>query len=200
MPARAGAKRPFFRHSNRLFCRIQAMRTVSADKRGKQLKHKMKTKVILLALALGASTCLLSAQDNNPPPDGQLPPPARAGSDRVGGGPGGPGQGGFHLLPPGAQMRLNLTADQLKQLTALEADTKTKLANILTADQMKQLEQMRPPRRQGGPGGQGGFGGQGGGPDGAGHERGGPGGPGGPGGDQGGPGGQGGPPPPPSDK
>jgi len=33
----------------------------------------MKTKVIILTLALGASTCLLTAQDDNPPRDGQRP-------------------------------------------------------------------------------------------------------------------------------
>jgi len=34
----------------------------------------MKTKIILLTLALGASTCLLTAQDGNQPPEGQRPP------------------------------------------------------------------------------------------------------------------------------
>ena len=97
---------------------------------------------------------------------------------------GGPARGGFHLLPPGAPQRLNLSEDQLKQLAALEAKTKAELAQILTPDQMKQLEQMRPQRREGGPGGPGSPGGRGG-PEG----QGGPGGP-------GGPDGQGGPPPP----
>jgi len=43
----------------------------------------MKTKVLLLSLVLGASTCLLTAQDNNQRPEGRRPP----GSD------GGPGKG-----------------------------------------------------------------------------------------------------------
>src|ERR1035438_5928593 len=116
----------------------------------------MKTNVIILALALGASTCLLTAQDSNQPPDGQRPPGRE-------GGPGGPGgQGGFHLLPPRAQEHLNLTDDQKKQVAALEAEVKAKLEKILTPEQLDQLKQMRPPGRPGGPGGQGGPGGSGG--------------------------------------
>src|ERR1022692_4124543 len=127
----------------------------------------MKTKVIILALALGASTCLLTAQDSNQAPDGQRPTGREGGP----GGPGGRGgPGGFHLLPPRAQEQLNLTDDQKKQVAALEAETKAKLEKILTPDQMQQLKNMRPPMRQGGPGGpqiRGGPGGQGGpgGPD-----------------------------------
>ncbi len=128
----------------------------------------MKTKVILLALALGASTCLLIAQDNNQRPEGQRPPGHEGGPGGPGGGPGGErggpggpgGQGGFHLLPPRAMEQLNLTADQLKQVAALEAETKAKLEKILTPEQLKQLQQMRPPQRMGGPGGPGGQGGQ----------------------------------------
>ena len=100
---------------------------------------------MLLALALAASTCLLSAQDAKPGPDGQRPPPP----------PGGPGP---HLLPRGAPEKLKLTADQQKQVADLEADMKTKLEKILTPGQMEQLKQMRPPQGQRGPGGQGGPG------------------------------------------
>ena len=138
--------------------------------------HIMKTKVIILALALGASTCLLTAQDGNQRPDGQRPPGREGGP----GGPGGPG--GFHLLPPRAMEQLNLTADQQKQVAALEAEVKAKIEKILTPEQLQQLKQMRPPQRLGGPGGPGGPGGQGG--------QGGPGRRGGPGA-QGGPGGEG---------
>ena len=142
---------------------------------------------MLLALALSASTCLLTAQDSPAPADAQQPPPAQTSGSH------GP-RGGFHLLPPGDAQRLNLTDDQKTQVAALEAETKAKLEKILTAAQMKQLAKMHPPGR---PGGQGGPGG---GPDGNGPSGGGPGGP---GGDQGGPGGPGGPggdnqqPPPP---
>ena len=98
----------------------------------------MKTKIILLALALGASTCLLTAQDGSPSPDGQRPP------------------GGFHILPPRAQEQLNLSADQQKQVSDLEAEVKAKLETILTPEQLEQLKKMRPPHPPGQGGGQGG--------------------------------------------
>jgi Spy/CpxP family protein refolding chaperone len=113
----------------------------------------MKTKILLLALALSASTCLLTAQDSNQRPDGQRPP----GRQR---GPGAPGE--FHVLPPRAQQQLNLTADQQKQVAALEAEVKAKIEKILTPEQLEQLKQMRPPQGPGGPGGPGGQGGPGG--------------------------------------
>ena len=110
----------------------------------------MKTKVIILALALGASTWLITAQDGNQPADGQRPPHREGGP----GGPGGPGgQGGFHLLPPRAMEHLNLTEDQQKKIAALEAEVKAKLEKILTPEQLQQLKEMRPPGRPGGPGG-----------------------------------------------
>ena len=102
----------------------------------------MKTKIALLALALGASTCLLTAQDS-PPPSGAEPPQQHAG------GPGGPR--GFHLLPPRAAEQLNLTDAQKTQIAALEAETKAKLEQILTPEQLAQLKNMRPPMRPGGP-------------------------------------------------
>jgi Spy/CpxP family protein refolding chaperone len=108
----------------------------------------MKTKLILLTLAFAASTSFLNAQDNGKP--------------NPNGGPGGPGGGGIHLLPRGAKEKLNLTADQQKQISELEADVKSKMEKILTAEQMEQLKQMRPQgpgqgggRGQGRPGGGG---------------------------------------------
>jgi len=123
--------------------------------------HTMNTKVLILALALGASTGLLRAQDGPPPADGQRPPAGEQG-------PRGP-RGWVHVLPPGADQRLNLTDDQKKQIASLEADVASKLQTILTSDQVAQLKQMHPPRPQGegnrGPGGSnggpGGFGGPG---------------------------------------
>jgi len=103
----------------------------------------MKIKIILLALALGVSTCLLTAQDPSPSPSGQRPH----------GREGGPRQGGFHVLPPRALQQLNLTADQQKQVADLEAEVKAKIEQILTPEQLEQLKQMRPPQRLGGPGG-----------------------------------------------
>src|ERR1039457_3983395 len=125
--------------------------------------NNMKKSAIILALALGVSALSLIAQEQGgPPPPGERPPPPEGG---MRGGPG-RGPGGFHLLPPRAQEQLNLTADQQKQVAALEAEVKAKLEKILTPEQLTQLKQMRPPGRMGGPGG-GGPGGQGG-PDGQG--------------------------------
>jgi Spy/CpxP family protein refolding chaperone len=79
-----------------------------------------------------------------------------------------PGQGGrhggpppgFHLLPRFAVDRLNLTEDQQSKIAELEKETKAKLAQILTPEQMKTLEELRPPRPMGGQGGPGDAGGQ----------------------------------------
>ena len=110
--------------------------------------NRMNTKILILALALGASTCLLTAQDDTQRPEGQRPPGREAGQA-------GP-RGGFHLLPPRASEQLKLTADQQQQVAALEAETKAKLEKILTPEQLEQLKQIRKQQRPGGPGGQGG--------------------------------------------
>jgi hypothetical protein len=126
---------------------------------------------------------------------GDRGPGDRGPGDRGPGGPGGRGPGGFgrfggppqpgQILPGFLQERLNLTADQKKQLEALQKDIDAKLAKILTDEQKDQLKEMRERFGRFGRGGRGpgGFG------------PGGPGGrgPGGPGGR--GPGGPGGPPP-----
>ena len=125
----------------------------------------MKTKLTLLALALGVSTCLLTAQDGPPPSDNQQPPQREGGPGGMGNQRGGQGgQGGFHLLPPRAQEQLKLTDEQKTHIAALETETKAKLEKILTPTQLEQLKNMRPPMRQGGQGGaqmRGGPGGQG---------------------------------------
>lgn len=108
---------------------------------------KATNKILAAILALGVSAYAATAQDNNPPPaDGQQPPA------QDGGGPGGvggqhrpDGRGGFHLLPPRAEQRLQLTDDQKKQVAALEAETKAKLEKILTPEQLEKLNHMRPP-------------------------------------------------------
>jgi hypothetical protein len=66
---------------------------------------------------------------------------------RFGGGPPRPGQ----ILPGFLQERLNLTAEQKKQVETLQKEVDTKLARILTDDQKKQLKEMR----NRGPGGNG---------------------------------------------
>ncbi len=160
---------------NRLIIRTSLVRAVVGTK-NKQQQTKgsyMKKTAILLALALSTSAVSLMAQDQTPPPAAGERPPGHEG------GPGGMGRqggrGGFHLLPPRAQEQLNLSADQQKQVAALEAETMAKLEKILTPEQMQKLKQMRPPMRGGGQGGQGGRGsrgpdGQGGGPGGPGQE------------------------------
>jgi hypothetical protein len=137
----------------------------------------MKTKTTLAMLAfLGAIALTASAQDDTKAAPGDVPPPAQhQGAPRA----------GFHLLPPPLVQQMNLTDDQKTQVAALEADTKAKLEKILTADQLKQLNNFHPPR--GGMGGAnmrgGGRGGNGPGgdnfmpPPGGGDNNGGPGGP-----------------------
>jgi hypothetical protein len=66
---------------------------------------------------------------------------------RFGGGPPRPGQ----ILPDFLQERLNLTADQKKQVEDLQKEVDAKLAKILTDEQKKQLKEMR----NRGPGGNG---------------------------------------------
>ena len=58
----------------------------------------------------------------------------------------------LHLLPPHAQEGLKLTAEQQKQVSDLEVETKAKLGKILTPEQLQQLKQMRPPPAKGAPG------------------------------------------------
>ena len=101
------------------------------------------------------------------------------------GGPGGPGMGGpspiGQVLPGRAQEMLNLSSDQKASIAALQKDVDKRLAEILTADQKKQLEEMK----NRGPGGPDGFGPPPGGPGGPGGNRGREGGPGGPPGEPG---------------
>ena len=87
-------------------------------------------------------------------------PPGPGGRGPIGlGGPPHPGQ----ILPPFLQERLNLTADQKKQLDDLQKEVDSKLEKILTVDQKKQMDQMRDVGRgrrdsgdrPGGPGGPG---------------------------------------------
>jgi len=80
-------------------------------------------------------------------------------------GPGTGGPGGFHLLPARAREQLNLSPDQQKQLSDLEAEAQARLEQILTPEQFGRLKELRQPQgpggRGGGPGGPGGRGGPG---------------------------------------
>ncbi len=109
----------------------------------------MKTKILLLTLALSAPTCFLTAQDADQPPDAQRPPDPQAGP------PGYADRGehrGPRLLPPRVAEQLNLSPEQRAQVTNLEAEVKAKMEKILTPEQLQQLKQMRPPMREGAPG------------------------------------------------
>lgn len=50
-----------------------------------------------------------------------------------------------HVLPPHAMDVLDLTDDQERQIQELEREARGKLAKILTPEQQKQLQEMRPP-------------------------------------------------------
>ncbi|MCY2932134.1 MAG: hypothetical protein NTV86_22095 [Planctomycetota bacterium] len=66
-----------------------------------------------------------------------------------------------HLIPPFAAEKMNLTDDQRKQLDDLAKEVQAKLEKILTPEQMKILQDARPPRGERGPADRGGKGGQG---------------------------------------
>src|SRR5437763_9252935 len=77
------------------------------------------------------------------------------------GGPGGRGPGGFggppqpgQVLPGFLQDELKLTDEQKKQVAELQKDVDTRLEKILTAEQTRQLKEMR----ERGPGGRPGAG------------------------------------------
>jgi len=117
----------------------------------------MKKTSIAIALALALPMLYIHAQSPDSPPsategssDSTQPP---AGPPKDGGGP---GHGGFHVLPPHARELLKLTDDQQKQIAALEAEVKEKMEKILTPEQLEQLKKMRPPHPPGGHGGPGG--------------------------------------------
>jgi Spy/CpxP family protein refolding chaperone len=144
--------------------------------------------MLMLATTLFCGLALVGRAGADDKPNG--PPPKQDGGGPGGpggpggGGPGGPGgggpgrpPGGVHVIPRFAEEKLNLTDDQRKQVDDLEKEVKEKLSKILTPEQMKTLEEARPPRGPGG--GQGGQGGRGGGQGGQGDGQGGRGGPGG---------------------
>lgn len=103
----------------------------------------MKTTLMLAALALGVGAPVFAAQDS------AAPAPAPASPQAVCPVTGQPRPRAFRAqaLPPGLCARLNLTAEQRKQIDALNADVQAKLATILTPDQLAQLKSMPPPRR-----------------------------------------------------
>ncbi|MDB6129477.1 MAG: hypothetical protein JWM04_584 [Verrucomicrobiales bacterium] len=122
----------------------------------------MKTKILLLTLALGASTLLLTAQDNNQRPDAQQRPPGRDGGPSAPGGP--------------RPMNPLLEALDLNKDGVIDADEIAKASQSLlkldkNSDGKLTPDEYRPAMRPGGPGGPGGQG-QGRGPGGAGGQQG----------------------------
>src|SRR5437879_2936317 len=99
---------------------------------------EMLMKRFRIGLCIVAAGCALSAQAQ--PPDG---PPR--------GGPPGRFELG-RLAPPHVRADLDLTKEQEKQLADLEKEVKERLRKIFNAEQIKKLENLRPPR-PGGPGG-----------------------------------------------
>jgi hypothetical protein len=94
----------------------------------------MKRPLALAFTAIVVGVCALTAMSQ--PPEGRGP----------GGKKGGPP--GFELgrvLPPFVRDDLDLTADQERQIAALEEEVKQKLEKILTAEQRKMAAGARPP-------------------------------------------------------
>lgn len=93
-------------------------------------------------------------------------PPGEGGPGGRGpGGPGGRGRGGFggppqpgQVLPAFLQEQLNLTAEQKKQVEALQKEVDGKLGKILSEEQKTKLKEMGPGPGRGRPGGPGGRG------------------------------------------
>ena len=62
------------------------------------------------------------------------------------------------VLPPFIREDLDLTAEQEKQIAALEREVKEKLSKILTPEQVRKIRSARPPRKDGPPPKEGRFG------------------------------------------
>jgi Spy/CpxP family protein refolding chaperone len=94
----------------------------------------MKRPLALAFTAIVVGVCALTAMSQ--------PPEGRGAGGKKGGPP------GFELgrvLPPFVHDDLDLTADQEKQIAALEEEVKQKLEKILTAEQRKKAVGARPP-------------------------------------------------------
>jgi hypothetical protein len=105
----------------------------------------------VLWLTVAATLVLTLAASGQPPGGGRGQPPGRREGFPGGQPPGGPPR--FELgrvLPPFAREELKLSREQERQIADLENEVKERLNKILTADQKKQLENLRP-RGPGGP-------------------------------------------------
>ena len=102
-------------------------------------------RLLVSSLALGALILFVASAASQP---------GRDKGDKKDGPPGGPPprfQLG-NLFPPHFKEELKLSKEQEKQIAELEMEVKAKLEKILTADQKKMIETIRPPRGPGGPG------------------------------------------------
>lgn len=104
--------------------------------------------------------------ENQKKPSGGFGGPGGPGGPggRPGGRPGGPG--GFgppprpgQVLPGPVQERLNLSADQKKQMEQMQKEVDAQLEKLFTDEQKKNLKELPQGPGRGGPGGPGGFGG-----------------------------------------
>ena len=124
---------------------------------------------VMMVMSFVASSVFVMTALSQPPEGGKdkKGQPGKEGKGAKGGGKDGKGPPRFELgkvLPPFAIEELNLTKEQEKKIADLEKEVKAKLEKILTAEQKKTLETLRPPG--GGPGGKDGPGGKGGPPGG----------------------------------
>ena len=132
-------------------------------------------RLVMMVMAFVASSAFVMTALSQPPEGGkdkkgQSGKEGKEGKGGFKGGKDGKGPPRFELgkvLPPFAIEELKLTKDQEKKIEELEKEVKAKLEKILTTEQKKQLENLRPMGGPGGPGGPGGKGGPpGGGPGG----------------------------------
>ncbi len=98
-------------------------------------------------VALVSLIALVNQSLHSQPPDDREPPGGRP-AGRRDGGPGagrpGPWQPG-KVMPPHVQDELKLSTPQKKQLADLEKDVKERILKILTDEQKRQLQTLRPP-------------------------------------------------------
>jgi hypothetical protein len=105
----------------------------------------MRRSVIGVATFVAAALLVSAGLSQPPEPKGKKggPPGQEKGPTGKKGGP--PRFELGKLFPPHVCDELQLTPEQAKQLAELEQDVRARLEKILTADQKKQIEEMRPP-------------------------------------------------------
>ena len=113
----------------------------------------MKTKLLLLALLLGASTWIASAQDEQPAPaPRQRPPRDEAGGPGRPGGPGGPGRPGMRPMPGPLFAVLDANHDGVIDEKEIEHAAETLKTLDKDGDGKITPMEIHPPRPQGMPG------------------------------------------------